>query len=106
VLGVGHELGFSSVVVPGSAEANFDAFEANPYMTKKQRQEGEVHQLLEKLQPDSITLNPKKIGTLDDAAPEVLAKEKKEEMEEFIERTKKKEKKKKNKMRGKLKAGN
>jgi U3 small nucleolar RNA-associated protein 7 len=104
-MGVGHELGFSSIVVPGSGEANFDAFENNPYASKKQRQESEVHNLMEKLQPDSIALNPATIGTIDTATDEVKAKEKKEDMEAFIESHKKKEKR-KNKMRGKLKSGN
>jgi U3 small nucleolar RNA-associated protein 7 len=65
VLGIGHEQGFSSIIIPGAGEANFDALEVNPYETAKQRQESEVKGLLNKLQPDMIALDPNFVGNLD-----------------------------------------
>jgi U3 small nucleolar RNA-associated protein 7 len=76
ILGVSHDKGFTSAIVPGAGEANFDALEVNPYETTKQRQETEVRALLNKIQPGMISLNPEFIGTLDTASHETKMKEK------------------------------
>jgi U3 small nucleolar RNA-associated protein 7 len=65
VLGVGHSGGFSSLVIPGAGEANFDSFAANPFATRAQTREATVHSLLDKLQPDMITLDQNMFGLMD-----------------------------------------
>jgi U3 small nucleolar RNA-associated protein 7 len=105
VLGLTTETGYSSIVIPGSGEPNFDAFEANPFETSKQRKEGLVHSLLEKLHPDSISLKVSTIGKIDDATQEVKEREKREEEDRALAELNKKEKKRVKKMRGKMKDG-
>jgi U3 small nucleolar RNA-associated protein 7 len=81
ILGISHDKGFSSIIVPGAGEANPDTLEAgtNPYETSQQRRETEVHALLEKLQPEMIALNPNFVGNLDLASNEQRQKEYKEQ---------------------------
>jgi U3 small nucleolar RNA-associated protein 7 len=77
-LGVGHSGGFSSVVIPGSGESNFDSFEANPFQTGKQRREHVVHSLLEKLQPDMITMDTAMFGMMNAASKTIFDGERKD----------------------------
>ncbi|KAF4612034.1 hypothetical protein D9613_003805 [Agrocybe pediades] len=64
ILTVGHSNGLSSVIVPGSGEPNFDSREADPFENTKARREREVKALLDKIQPDLITLDPDMVGNL------------------------------------------
>ncbi|XP_073141062.1 probable U3 small nucleolar RNA-associated protein 7 [Henckelia pumila] len=103
VLGIGHSMGWSSILIPGSGEPNFDSWVANPFETRKQRNEKEVHSLLDKLPPETIMLDPTKIGSLRPMRKKELLtrKEKEAEMEAAIEDAKNISFKKKTKGRSK-----
>ncbi|KAK9900300.1 BING4CT-domain-containing protein [Cystobasidium minutum MCA 4210] len=77
ILGVGHARGFTSLLIPGAGESNFDSLEADPFESKKARREREVVSLLDKLQPDQIHMDADFIGKLapqlDDSATSVNA---------------------------------
>ncbi|KAG5440162.1 hypothetical protein PCANB_001731 [Pneumocystis canis] len=75
ILGLGHAQGFSNLIIPGSGEPCYDAYEVNPYETKKQRREKEVISLLEKLQPEMIALDPNYIGNVNRENPQINRKE-------------------------------
>jgi len=62
VLGMSHAEGYSSIVVPGAGLSNFDTYEANPFESGSQRKEKLIHGLLEKLDPNTISLKVNTIG--------------------------------------------
>lgn len=98
VLGVGHATGFASLLVPGSGEANYDASEANPFANRKQRQEGEIKMLLDKLAPESIVMDPDMIGRVRRAAVDEIDEDRQ------VEAAANPPKKEKNRTRGKSSA--
>ncbi|CAO1613914.1 unnamed protein product [Sympodiomycopsis kandeliae] len=65
VLGAGHGKGFTSLIVPGSGEPRFDSMELDPFESKTARREREVRGLLDKIQPDMISIDPSFLGQLD-----------------------------------------
>ncbi|GKV34239.1 hypothetical protein SLEP1_g42628 [Rubroshorea leprosula] len=103
VLGIGHSMGWSSILIPGSGEPNFDSWVANPFETSKQRREKEVRSLLDKLPPETIMLDPTKVGTVKEARKKekLTKKEIEDEMEAAIEAVKATDLKKKTKGRNK-----
>ncbi|XP_015941206.1 probable U3 small nucleolar RNA-associated protein 7 [Arachis duranensis] len=104
VLAIGHSMGWSSILIPGAGEPNFDTWVANPFETSKQRREKEVRSLLDKLPPETIMLDPSKIGTVKSTYREKPTKQEREaEVEAAVEAAK--GTKLKNKTKGRNKPG-
>jgi U3 small nucleolar RNA-associated protein 7 len=103
VCAIGHGKGMSSIVIPGSAEANLDTTEynLNPFQDKRQRREAEVRALLDKLDSNMITLDPSEIGGIEESTPEAR-QERLNDIQELANASKKK-KKQKAKKRGRSK---
>lgn len=62
VLAVGHEKGISSLLVPGSGEANFDSNEADVFESYSRRRERDVRSVLDKIRPELITMDTDFLG--------------------------------------------
>ncbi|XP_027366418.1 probable U3 small nucleolar RNA-associated protein 7 [Abrus precatorius] len=102
VLGIGHSMGWSSILIPGAGEPNFDSWVANPFETSKQRREKEIRSLLDKLPPETIMLDPSKIGTVKPTRKDQSTNQQREdEMEAAVEAAKGIKLKKKTKGRNK-----
>ena len=84
-LGCGTNLGFSSIIIPGSGIANFDTFENNPYETKNQRREKEIKNLLEKIPYNMIHIDPSKLNNINIRSKKVIEREKIEKEKEKVE---------------------
>ena len=93
-LGCGTNLGFSSIIIPGSGIANFDTFENNPYETKNQRREKEIKNLLEKIPYNMINIDPSKLNNINIRSKKVIEREKIEKEKEKVEQILNKQKKK------------
>lgn len=103
VLAIGHSMGWSSILIPGSGEPNFDTWVANPFETRKQRNEKEVRSLLDKLPAETIMLDPSKIGSVKPSKKKEMAtkQEREAQIENAVESAKKTRLKKKTKGRSK-----
>ncbi|KAG4997922.1 hypothetical protein JHK82_028698 [Glycine max] len=101
VLGIGHSMGWSSILTPGAGEPNFDSWVANPFETSKQRREKEIRSLLDKLPPETIMLDPSKIGTVKPRRERPTKQEREAEIEAGVEAAKGMKLKKKTKGRNK-----
>jgi len=70
ILGVGHSKGFTSLIIPGSGEANPDFYFADPHETEGHRKQRVVTTLLDKLPPDTIGLDLQIAGVNEDRLEE------------------------------------
>ncbi|KAJ2932985.1 hypothetical protein H1R20_g4134, partial [Candolleomyces eurysporus] len=73
VLAIGHNKGLTSIIVPGAGEPQFDSYKADPFESSKQRREREIKGLLDKIQPDLITLDPLFTGKFDTSSVSALS---------------------------------
>eukprot|EP00672_Neobodo_designis_P017623 CAMPEP_0174835126 /NCGR_PEP_ID=MMETSP1114-20130205/5247_1 /TAXON_ID=312471 /ORGANISM="Neobodo designis, Strain CCAP 1951/1" /LENGTH=616 /DNA_ID=CAMNT_0016069071 /DNA_START=40 /DNA_END=1890 /DNA_ORIENTATION=- len=70
VLGVGHSKGFSTVLIPGAGDPNPDFFRANPFETEDHRKGRVVEGLLDKLPPETISMDLQIAGVDEDRLKE------------------------------------
>jgi U3 small nucleolar RNA-associated protein 7 len=105
VCALGHSHGLSSIVIPGSGEPNLDTTEyhLDPFQDKKQRREAEIRALLDKLDPNMITLDPEQIGGMEESNPETLQERLRDMQEEADAHNSRKVRKVKTKKRGRSK---
>lgn len=81
VAGLGTSRGFASIIVPGSGTPFFDSFENNPFETRRQKREALVHKLLERLAPETITVDPNILGGMSRLSKEQVEADERETRE-------------------------
>merc|ERR1712238_39922 len=68
VCALGHNKGFTSLLIPGSGEPELDSAEIglDPFCDTKRRREGTVRGLMDKLAPGTVSISTGMVGTIED----------------------------------------
>jgi len=75
VLAVGTTSGVETMLVPGAGVAQIDSRTADPFQTRVERREAEVHALLDKIPASAISLDPHEVGVVRTSADDYQLKQ-------------------------------
>ena len=86
VLGVCMEDELRTMIVPGAGEGSFDKSGPHPYEGKKERREKEIRSLLDKLPPETISLDSRVVGGVEKDAKARLEERKMDARKKMMEK--------------------